>query len=147
MNSVQNPVLHWLVEDRIPFMNCDIPQYNWLVYSPNSSTDRGKMSRSHDFPAMIFIPISSPFFHGIFPRSRCQKMKIASKSPLTALQIAKSPLPHLFAGAHRSTLRHHPAPSRRDQCLLPLAAARAGVAGRGEGDFVAWSGKNGAIKR
>ena len=31
MNSVQNPVLHWLVEDRIPFMDCDIPQYNWLI--------------------------------------------------------------------------------------------------------------------
>ena len=118
MNSVQNPVLHWLVEDRIPFMDCDIPQYNWLVYSPNSSTNRGKMSRSHDFPAMIFIPISSPFFHGFFPDPDVKKWH--------RVQIATHGSPNRQATTspsfrRRSPQHFAPPPHAQPQRSVPVA--------------------------
>ena len=63
----------------------------WLVYSPNSSTNWGKMSRSHDFPAMIFIPISSPCFHGFFPDPDVRKWH---RVPNRHSRLSKSPSHH-----------------------------------------------------
>lgn len=115
------PILYWLVEDTIPFMDCDIPQYNWLVYSPNSSTNRGKiskLSRSHDSPPWL----SSPFHL----HSSMDFSQIPMSKKENCVQIATHGSPHRQVTTspsfrRRSPQHFAPPPRAQPQRSVPVA--------------------------
>ena len=63
MNTLHNPVLYCVVENRIPFMDCDTPQYYWWVLSPNQSPSPGFCPAAAQTMSPLYSHERSPFDH------------------------------------------------------------------------------------